>query len=493
MYANAPKRKTTSNATIFSQENLHISPFQIKDSDDLLNFDITSCIQSNESIPSETSEPQVFPFPTFHANSYRTSSCTCVKENVKEMNICTDTVQHSFPCTGRLFLGELTGGRDLLNKILESDSFRVEDRTKNLEIELLMTREDFVKTPTMPIQRKFSDAQSFHSTSTFQNSISLSEGNPFTIAAKLSSISLLPLSGWGEDAGQSDSTTVLRSGEAPPPAHRTGAVMLEKPWINPSAGDAQESYALKKILCRGAKLTFQDFTNNNLDELMDIIFVESSWATTDILLHTLCLVNRLTERYPQWYQRPPADDAGDREAAARAHAETSRDSPYTLLSHSTRGGGEGPSSHTTPHFSICDHSENGEDPSRGGMERIRWTKSTSLRCFLAALMLSNKFHGDTTYDAVSVCAVVDSVREYQRSGISPFAAAPREGGEEDGLEIPPKAHARPSSSGGVYLRLRPAHLHRCERRVWEALGCSVWVTVEEYDMCGAHVYARGRC
>ncbi|CCW67705.1 unnamed protein product [Phytomonas sp. Hart1] len=281
------------------------------------------------------------------------------------------------------------------------------------------------------------------SSSTFLHSWSLplTGGSPFTAAAEPPSVDVRSLSEM-EILENRDDLPI-----SPDPVLRKEVRPLDlspfsmkkwgegaMSWVDILAINESPSGTLRKTLSLGAKLLFKNLTDNCLDDFIEIVFVKDSWLTTDILFQGLCLVNRLTRRYPEWYQGLLKDDP-----------------PYT----------------------ISKHSEDGEDRPGNGVEQIKWTESTSLRCFLAVLMLSNKFHSDVTYDTESVCRVVDIVREYQI---------------EAGMQ---KTNTRACPTDGVYLRQKSSHLNQCELRVWEALGCTVWVTPQEFNACGAYAHTLG--
>lgn len=259
---------------------------------------------------------------------------------------------------------------------------------------------------------------------------------------------------------------------APPPLHPASAMAdgwgVHVPRVYQRAAEDSD---LRASIATNVKHVFHALTGFDVDEIIDLLFVKETWFSAEVVIHALCLVNRLSFRFPHWCDHAIESDTDSTSVA---------DSPIRGCGVGLTAGLPHVCSSTSSDYSHHDNTDNLSEASLDfvgrSLARSRsgstsslgdvFTRSTSPRCMIALLLLSSKFHGDIVYNTSSLSNAVNKFREEQ---------------------IKAKANAPTSLATGPsrkpLLRLQPATLGQCEKRLFRDLGCSVFVHKDEFKCC----------
>ena len=238
---------------------------------------------------------------------------------------------------------------------------------------------------------------------------------------------------------------------------------------------AAEDGKVRAAIAVNAKNVFHALTGFEADDIFDLLFVRETWFAAEVVIHALCLVNRLSLRFPHW-----CDHAIESDTDVSSYA----DSPVRGFCVTAGVGLPHICSSTSSDFS---HQDNTDALSEASLDAIGrslarscsastnslgdpFTRSNSPRCMTALLLLSSKFHGDIVYNTASLSNAVNKYRDEQ---IKLMADAP--------CSIPSGLRRKP------LLRLLPATLGQCEKRLFRDLGCTVFVHKDEFQCCEALV------
>lgn len=328
--------------------------------------------------------------------------------------------------------------------------------------------------------------------------------------------------------------------------HRAPASSSTESMAPHQAEGAQRETLMQNIISVGAKRCLTELTGFEASDYVDIMFTEEKWFSTDVLVHALCLLNRLCGKFPHWLEAE--DDALERsrgfkdillvravdseddhlsfatnnttldidsifeEAAAHTNGLAPRRS-FSTAQHpsaqcnpsvSSKDLREGPSlEHTIPKFKtsrssssvtsssisssigLYGRSTSSNNGANFSTHRPTWTAHNTPRGLLAVLLLSSKFQGDTIYSKEAVCTAANKARSRQlQRRCQPSTWRNDSLAQENA--------ASTTSSLLVYPKLMPSRLGQCETRLWKALDCGVWVKLPEFQRCYDYVVAAGK-
>ncbi|AYU81784.1 hypothetical protein, unknown function [Leishmania donovani] len=243
-----------------------------------------------------------------------------------------------------------------------------------------------------------------------------------------------------------------------------------------------EDAALRADIAVNAKLLLHTLTGYEADDIIDLLYVNETWFSTEVLIYALCLVNRLTSRYPSWRAEHAEADRVDA-SAVDSPVRCSYTSGVQTLSPTLTHVCSSTSSDTS-------HVDNEDDITMNDRvsepkERIRssstnnfsdvFNRHNTRRRVVALLLIAGKFHGDVVYKTSSLANALNKFRDEKRSLQEQCAAA---------------APTAPTATTPAKLmpsrpppRIAPAHLGQCEKRLFQELGCTVFVHRKEYQHC----------
>lgn len=227
---------------------------------------------------------------------------------------------------------------------------------------------------------------------------------------------------------------------------------------------------------RNSRHAFSSADEFALAQFFSAFFVEEEWFTKESLVHSLCLVNRLTKTFPKWWRREGSSH-GDRdgteaeEAEGKEEEEEEEDAfPVPLMpSECDPEDADEPAAAGPDGFRSAEEKErdsrgcrSGDSPRSnrtagtargthdGEAAQGLFTRATLPRALLALLLLSSKFVDDITYNTESICQVMARLRERQRGEREQMSGATRDVSKEskavkgDGLGDSPR---RPTVEG----------------------------------------------
>jgi hypothetical protein len=248
-------------------------------------------------------------------------------------------------------------------------------------------------------------------------------------------------------------------------------------YVPPIYKQAAEDANVRAAIAANVKHVFHALTGFDVDEIFDLLFVKEMWFSAEVVIHALCLVNRISCRFPHWCDHAIESDADTSSCA---------DSPVrgASVTVAVTKGLPHVCSSTSSDFSHQDNTDVLSEVSLDlvGRSLIRsrsgstnslgevFTRSNSPRCMIALMLLSSKFHGDIVYNTASLSNAVNKFRDEQ---IKMMTDAP--------VSIAAGPRRKP------LLRVLPDTLGQCEKRLFRELGCSVFVHKEEYQCCEALV------
>ncbi|KPA84806.1 hypothetical protein ABB37_01287 [Leptomonas pyrrhocoris] len=264
-----------------------------------------------------------------------------------------------------------------------------------------------------------------------------------------------------------------------PNLHRVTSVEgcgLHVPEIYKRAAADQQ---VRAAIAVNVKHVFHSLTGFDVDEIFDLLFVEETWFSAEVVIHALCLVNRISPRFPYWCAHAIESDTdtssyhdspirGGSAAAATVAVSHVCSSTSSDFGHPDNTDVLSEASFDLASRSLA-RSRSGSTNSLGDV----FTRSNSPRCMTALLLLSSKFHGDIVYNTASLSNAVNKFRDEQMKRMVDAPAS-----------LSPGLRRRP------LLRVLPATLGQCEKRLFRELGCSVFVHKEEYQHC-ADVVLKG--
>lgn len=243
-----------------------------------------------------------------------------------------------------------------------------------------------------------------------------------------------------------------------PPLHRVPEIYQR----------AAEDVEVRAAIAVNAKHVFHALTGFDVDEILDLLYVKETWFSTEVVIHALCLVNRLSFRFPSWCEHAiesDTDASSCTDSPVRGCSSAAATSTLPRLCSST-------SSEFSHHDAMDAMSEHTFESFGRSLARSRsastnslgevFTRSNSPRCIMALLLLSSKFHGDIVYNTASLSNAMNAFREEQLKVCG---------------EAPLGQRRKP------LLRVLPATLGQCEKRLFSELGFTAFVHKEEYQHC----------
>lgn len=292
------------------------------------------------------------------------------------------------------------------------------------------------------------------------------------------------------------------------PSIAAEAASIGPHWTAEVYTRASEDAAYRARIAEAAKRLFHDLTAGFLvDPLIDLLYVKESWFSTEVLLHALCLVNRITARHPNWYAAAAHSSAAAADGAEAGEEEShppkrqawgSAGSNDPLMSSSLpRICSSTSSDQSTPKAEEADSSKQqlGSSscssvsvPSSNGSRLEVLTRSNCGRCFVALLLLSSKFHGDIVYTTKSIAKALNDLREAEKqrnaTEETEHAASPQGSETQEAA-----AASSPSPPVSCKLqRMEPGRLGQCEQRMFKELNCTVWIHLPEYRCCETWIF-----
>ncbi|KPI85305.1 hypothetical protein ABL78_5645 [Leptomonas seymouri] len=235
---------------------------------------------------------------------------------------------------------------------------------------------------------------------------------------------------------------------------------------------AAENEEVRVAIAANAKLVFHTLTSFDVDEIFALLFVKEMWFSAEVIIHALCLVNRISFCFPSWYEHAIETDTNTSSYADSPIGDSSVVTTRAELPHVCSSTSSDFSHHdNTDAFSERSLDVVSRSPVRSSSDSTSslgdvFTRSNSPRCMMALLLLSSKFHGDVVYNTASLSNAVNKFRDEQAKML---ADAP--------LSLSSGPRRKP------LLRVLPATLGQCEKRLFHELGCSVFVHKEEYLHC----------
>ncbi|KAG5470216.1 hypothetical protein LSCM4_02910 [Leishmania orientalis] len=246
--------------------------------------------------------------------------------------------------------------------------------------------------------------------------------------------------------------------------------------ISPLYRLSAKDVALRARIAVNAKLLLHALTGYEADDIIDLLYVNEAWFSTEVLIYALCLVNRLTFRYPSWYAPRAEEDCGHAsmpDSPAHGSVRPIVQNSHHVLSHvcsSTSSDashvdnddeirvGEGPPE-------LTEHSHTSGTSSLGDV----FNRHNTRRRIVALLLIAGKFHGDVVYKTSSLATALNKFRD-EKSVAAALAASTA-------------TTSLNSLASRPLPRIAPAHLGQCEKRLFQELGCTVFVHREEYQHC----------
>ncbi|CBZ29620.1 hypothetical protein, unknown function [Leishmania mexicana MHOM/GT/2001/U1103] len=242
-----------------------------------------------------------------------------------------------------------------------------------------------------------------------------------------------------------------------------------------------EDAALRAHIAVNAKLLLHTLTGYEADDIIDLLYVNETWFSAEVLIYALCLVNRLTSRYPSWrapHAEADRDDASAVDSPVRCSYTSGVQTSPPTLTHVCSS-----TSSDASHIDNDDITMN--DRVSELKERIHSSSTNSLgdvfnrhntrRRIVALLLIAGKFHGDVVYNTSSLANALNKFRDEKRSLQEHCATvAPTASTATTSAKLMP---SRPPP------RIAPAHLGQCEKWLFQELGCTVFVHRKEYQHC----------
>ncbi|KAG5496286.1 hypothetical protein JKF63_02587 [Porcisia hertigi] len=247
-----------------------------------------------------------------------------------------------------------------------------------------------------------------------------------------------------------------------------------------------EDASLRAKIAVNAKLLLHSLTGYEADDIVDVLYVKETWFSIEVLIYALCLINRLTCRYPNWsapHNRTNPDEVSAENSPMRhsssmptlsskvSHvcSSTSSDASHADNSDESKG------NPTPPEFSDPINSASAHNI--GDV----FNRHNTRRRVVAVLLISAKFHGDLVY---KTCSLTNALNKYRSEKITlqeHCTAAPL-GGAAASSTTATSMPNRP------FPRIAPAHLGQCEKRLFQELGCTAMVRQSEYQHCEEIVF-----
>nr|CAJ2478694.1 unnamed protein product [Leishmania braziliensis] len=237
-----------------------------------------------------------------------------------------------------------------------------------------------------------------------------------------------------------------------------------------------EDAALRARIAVNAKVLLNVLTGYEADDIIDLLYVNEAWFSTEVLIYSLCLVNRLTFRYPSWcatHAETDCEEISGMEPHVRCSFSSSVQTSHLTLPHVCSS-----TSSDTSHADNYDEVPMGDSllPSK---ERVLSASTNSLgdvfnrhntrRRIVALLLISGKFHGDVVYKTSSLANVLNKFRDEQRA-VATLASSP--------ATVSVK-----SVPSRLLPRITPDHLGQCEKRLFQELSYTILVSRDEYQHC----------
>ncbi|KAG5470631.1 hypothetical protein LSCM1_01877 [Leishmania martiniquensis] len=237
-----------------------------------------------------------------------------------------------------------------------------------------------------------------------------------------------------------------------------------------------EDVAVRASIAANVKLLLRTLTGYEADDIIDLLYVNEKWFSTEVLIYALCLVNRLTFRYPSWYAPRVEVDSGDASTPdSPVHCSYSSrvQTPNSALPHVC--------SSTSSDVSHVDNEneirvsdglpESREQSHSGGNSSLGdvFNRYNTRRRIVALLLIAGKFHGDVVYKTSSLASALNKFRD-EKCAAAALASSTA------------AASFKPMASRPL-PRVAPAHLGQCEKRLFQELGCTVFVHRHEYQQC----------
>ncbi|GET91569.1 hypothetical protein, unknown function [Leishmania tarentolae] len=243
-----------------------------------------------------------------------------------------------------------------------------------------------------------------------------------------------------------------------------------------------EDAALRAHIAINAKLLLHTLTGHEADDIIDLLYVKEMWFSTEVLIYALCLVNRLTSRYPNWSGRHSEANPADvsvADSVVRCRNASNMQHTLPILTHVCSSTSSDIShidsyddmvmSNRLSEFKVCLHST-----STNNLSDV-FNRHNTRRRVVALLLISSKFHGDVVYKTSSLTNALNRFREEKRSLQEQCATGnPTDSTATTSATLVP---SRPPP------RIAPAHLGQCEKQLFQQLGCTVLVHRKEYQNC----------